>query len=126
MMAQGKDESLADTSPEDPYMLIYTSGTTGRPKGAVHVHGGFPIKATQDMAHCFDVGEQDVIFWFTDMGWMMGPWLFEGALTLGATALAYEGSPDYPRPDRVWELVERYGVTVLGVAPTAIRAMIPL
>ncbi len=114
------------TDPEDPFMLIYTSGTTGRPKGAVHVHGGFPIKATQDMAHCFDVNEQDVIFWFTDMGWMMGPWLFEGALTLGATALAYEGSPDYPQPDRVWELVERYGVTVLGIAPTAIRAMIPL
>ena len=84
------------TDPEDPYMLIYTSGTTGRPKGAVHVHGGFPIKATQDMAHCFDVGEQDIIFWFTDMGWMMGPWLFSGALMLGATALCYEGSPDYP------------------------------
>jgi acetyl-CoA synthetase len=114
------------TDPEDPFMLIYTSGTTGRPKGAVHVHGGFPIKATQDMAHCFDVGEQDVIFWFTDMGWMMGPWLFQGALTLGATALCYEGSPDFPRPDRVWELVERYGVTVLGIAPTAIRALMPL
>jgi acetyl-CoA synthetase len=137
--ADGRDhwwhELLADapriyeterTDPEDPYMLIYTSGTTGRPKGAVHVHGGFPIKATQDMAHCFDVGEQDVIFWFTDMGWMMGPWLFEGALMLGATALAYEGSPDYPHPDRVWELVERYGVTVLGIAPTAIRALMPL
>jgi len=114
------------TDPEDPYMLIYTSGTTGRPKGAIHVHGGFPIKATQDMAHCFDVGEQDVIFWFTDMGWMMGPWLFEGALMLGATALCYEGSPDFPQPDRVWELVERYGVTVLGIAPTAIRALMPL
>lgn len=114
------------TDPEDPYMLIYTSGTTGRPKGAVHVHGGFPIKTSQDMAHCFDVGERDIIFWFTDMGWMMGPWLFEGALTLGATALCYEGSPDYPNPDRVWELVERYGVTVLGIAPTAIRALMPL
>jgi acetyl-CoA synthetase len=107
-------------------MLIYTSGTTGRPKGAVHVHGGFPIKATQDMAHCFDVNERDIIFWFTDMGWMMGPWLFEGALMLGATALCYEGSPDYPNPDRVWEMVERYGVTVLGIAPTAIRALMPL
>jgi acetyl-CoA synthetase len=114
------------TDPEDPYMLIYTSGTTGRPKGAVHVHGGFPIKASQDMAHCFDVGEQDVVFWFTDMGWMMGPWLFEGALMLGATALCYEGSPDYPQPDRIWQLVERYGVTVLGIAPTAIRALMPL
>ncbi|MCC6175509.1 MAG: acetate--CoA ligase [Chloroflexi bacterium] len=113
------------TDPEDPYMLIYTSGTTGRPKAAVHVHGGFPIKAAQDMAHCFDVGERDIIFWFTDMGWMMGPWLFEGALTLGATTLCYEGSPDYPHPDRVWEMVERYGVTILGIAPTAIRALMP-
>jgi acetyl-CoA synthetase len=114
------------TSPEDPYMVIYTSGTTGRPKGAVHVHGGFPIKGAQDMAHCFDVQERDVIFWFTDMGWMMGPWLFVGALTLGATAFCYEGSPDYPRPDRVWDMVERHGITVLGISPTAIRALIPL
>ncbi len=129
------DEAIADqprtceterTDPEDPFMLIYTSGTTGRPKGAVHVHGGFPIKATQDMAHCFDVQEQDVIFWFTDMGWMMGPWLFIGALTLGSTAFCYEGSPDYPRPDRVWDMVERHGISVLGISPTAIRAMIPL
>ncbi|MDP8922127.1 MAG: AMP-binding protein, partial [Chloroflexota bacterium] len=95
---QPRECATERTDPEDPHMLIYTSGTTGRPKAAVHVHGGFPIKATQDMAHCFDVGERDVIFWFTDMGWMMGPWLFEGALTLGATAFCYEGSPDYPRP----------------------------
>ncbi len=113
------------TSAEDPFMLIYTSGTTGRPKGAVHVHGGFPIKGAQDMAHCFDVQEQDIIFWFTDMGWMMGPWLFIGALTLGATAFCYEGTPDYPQPDRVWEMVERHGITVLGISPTAIRGLIP-
>jgi len=123
---QPDDCATERTDPEDPYMLIYTSGTTGRPKGAVHVHGGFPIKAAQDMAHCFDVGEDDTIFWYTDMGWMMGPWLFEGALTLGATAFCYEGSPDYPAPDRVWELVERHGVTVLGISPTAIRALMPL
>ncbi|MCC6179286.1 MAG: acetate--CoA ligase [Chloroflexi bacterium] len=126
LSSQPRTYDTERTDPEDPYMLIYTSGTTGRPKGAVHVHGGFPIKSAQDMAHCFDVGDQDIIFWFTDMGWMMGPWLFEGALMLGATALCYEGSPDYPRPDRVWQLVERYGVTVLGIAPTAIRALMPL
>jgi acetyl-CoA synthetase len=114
------------TGAEDPFMLIYTSGTTGRPKGAVHVHGGFPIKGAQDMAHCFDVQEHDIIFWFTDMGWMMGPWLFIGALTLGATAFCYEGSPDYPKPDRIWEMVERHGISVLGISPTAIRALMPL
>jgi len=62
-----------ELDPEDPLMIIYTSGTTGRPKGTVHVHGGFPIKAAQDMAHGFDVGAEDSVFWFTDIGWMMGP-----------------------------------------------------
>ena len=65
-------------------MIIYTSGTTGRPKGAVHVHGGFPIKAAQDLAHTFDLTEGDTLFWFTDLGWMMGPWAIAGPLLLGA------------------------------------------
>lgn len=111
------------TDAEDPFMIIYTSGTTGRPKGAVHTHAGFPLKGAQDMAHCFDVQEDDIVFWFTDMGWMMGPWLFCGALTLGATAFCYEGTPDYPGPDRIWELVERHRITVLGISPTAIRGL---
>ena len=91
------------TDAEDPYMIIYTSGTTGRPKGAVHVHGGFPIKGAQDLAHCFDVQAGDVLFWLTDIGWMMGPWAISGALMLGATLLLYEGTPDYPGPDRLWD-----------------------
>ena len=62
------------THAEEPYMLIYTSGTTGRPKGAIHDHGGFPLKSAVDLAHCFDLQRGDVLFWFTDMGWMMGPW----------------------------------------------------
>jgi len=111
------------TDGEDPVMIIYTSGTTGRPKGAVHTHNGFPIKGTQDMAYCFDVQEDDVIFWLTDIGWMMGPWLIIGALTLGSTAFIYEGSPDYPGPDRLWEMAERHRVTVLGISPTAVRAL---
>jgi acetyl-CoA synthetase len=65
-------------------MLIYTSGTTGRPKGAVHVHGGFPIKAAEDLAHTFDLRRGDALFWFTDLGWMMGPWAIAGSLLLGA------------------------------------------
>ena len=79
-------------------MIIYTSGTTGRPKGAVHVHGGFPIKGAQDLAHCFDLRRGDGLFWFTDLGWMMGPWAICGALLLGATLVLYEGAPDLPRP----------------------------
>ncbi|HEX5414374.1 MAG TPA: AMP-binding protein, partial [Chloroflexota bacterium] len=101
----------------------YTSGTTGRPKGAVHVHGGFPIKAAQDLAHCFDLQEDDTLFWITDIGWMMGPWAIEGSLLLGATVAMYEGAIDYPRPDRLWEFVEKHRVTLLGISPTAVRAL---
>ena len=112
-----------ETDPETPYMIIYTSGTTGRPKGAVHVHGGFPIKGAQDLAHCFDLGPGDRLFWFTDLGWMMGPWAISGALLLGAELVLYEGAPDYPAPDRLWEIVARQAVTHLGLSPTVIRAL---
>ncbi|MDP9370826.1 MAG: acetate--CoA ligase [Chloroflexota bacterium] len=113
------------TASDDPYMIIYTSGTTGRPKGAVHVHAGFPIKAAHDLAYCFDLQGDDVLFWLTDLGWMMGPWAIGGGLMLGATLLLFEGTPDHPQPDRLWHLVERHGVTVFGVAPTAVRALMP-
>ena len=112
-----------DSAAGDPFMLIYTSGTTGRPKGTVHVQGGFPIKSTQDMAHCFDVGPSDRLLWFTDIGWMMGPWAICGALTIGATLVLFEGVPDHPGPDRLWAVVERHRVSVLGVAPTVVRAL---
>ncbi|OLD51992.1 MAG: AMP-dependent synthetase [Chloroflexi bacterium 13_1_40CM_2_70_6] len=114
---------LADTGAEDPYMVIYTSGTTGKPKGALHVHGGFPVKAAQDLAHCFDLQDRDTILWSTDLGWMMGPWLIAGGLMLGATIVLYDGTPDYPTASRMWELVERHRVTHLGVSPTAIRGL---
>src|SRR5262252_7473721 len=109
--------------PETPVLLIYTSGTTGRPKGAVHVHGGFPIKTAQDMAHGFDVQADDVVFWFTDIGWMMGPWLIFGSLILGATMVLYEGTPDTPGPDRLWRIVADHKVSILGVSPTLVRGL---
>ncbi|MEO8208122.1 MAG: AMP-binding protein [Chloroflexota bacterium] len=111
------------TDPESPYMVIYTSGTTGRPKGAVHVHGGFPIKAAQDLAHCFDLRAGETLFWFTDLGWMMGPWSISGSLLLGARLVLFEGTPDHPGPDRLWSLVARHRVTHLGLSPTVIRAL---
>ena len=104
-------------------MLIYTSGTTGKPKGAVHVHGGFPIKGAQDLAHQFDLGPGDTLFWFTDLGWMMGPWAISGSLLLGARLVLYEGAPDFPGPDRLWSIVARHRVTHLGLSPTVIRAL---
>lgn len=113
------------TSAEDILMLIYTSGTTGRPKGAVHTHCGFPVKAAQDMAFGTDVHSEDVFYWMTDMGWMMGPWLVFGTLTLGACMFLYDGAPDFPGPDRLWALVERHKVTQLGVSPTLIRTLVP-
>ncbi|MBM4426761.1 MAG: AMP-binding protein [Chloroflexi bacterium] len=113
------------TNAEDPLMIIYTSGTTGKPKGALHTHCGFPVKAAQDMAFGTDVHVDDVIYWMTDMGWMMGPWLVFGGLLLGATVFLYDGAPDFPSPSRLWGLAERHRINQMGVSPTLIRSLIP-
>ena len=119
------DQAPTDhTSAEDLLMILYTSGTTGTPKGAQHTHCGFPVKAAQDMAHGLDLHDDEVLYWLTDMGWMMGPWLVFGTLLLGATMLIYDGAPDYPQPDRLWALVEKHRVTALGISPTLVRALI--
>lgn len=106
-----------------PFMLIYTSGTTGKPKATVHVHAGFPIKAAQDMYHLFDVRQSDLIFWLTDIGWMMGPWLILGGLTLGAAILLYDGAPDVPNRAGLWKLWADHGVSIAGIAPTFVRSI---
>ncbi|MFN2541845.1 MAG: AMP-binding protein [Chthoniobacterales bacterium] len=116
-------EPTERTSAEDPMMIIYTSGTTGKPKGAVHTHCGFPIKSAQDMWMGLDLHADETLFWMTDMGWMMGPWEVFGTLLLGATMMLYDGAPDFPGPDRTWQLVDRHHVTALGVSPTLIRAL---
>jgi acetyl-CoA synthetase len=104
-------------------MIIYTSGTTGRPKGAVHTHCGFPIKAAQDMVHAFDVHANETMYWISDMGWMMGPWEVFGMTLLAGTFVLFDGALDYPGPDRLWSLVERHQVNILGVSPTLIRSL---
>lgn len=108
---------------ETPLLLIYTSGTTGRPKGALHPHLGFPLKAAQDLWHCFDLKPDDVFFWYTDMGWMMGPWMVYGGLVTGCTLVLYDGTPDYPNAARLWDMIDRHQVTVFGISPTAVRGL---
>lgn len=126
MAGQGSEAVTERTEAEDPLMIIYTSGTTGRPKGALHTHCGFPVKAAQDMVHGLDLHESDTLYWVTDMGWMMGPWEVFGTALLGATMLLYDGAFDYPKEDRLWQLVERHSVTILGVSPTLVRALMRL
>jgi len=109
---------------EHPYLLTYTSGTTGKPKGVVHVQGGFLVSIAREVAYQADAHEDDVILFATDMGWIMGPWMVVGGGSLGSRLVFSEGAPDQP-PDRLWKLIERERVTVLGCSPTLVRALIP-
>jgi acetyl-CoA synthetase len=127
------DEAIADSpgtlepravDAEHPYLLTYTSGTTGRPKGVVHVHGGFLVSIAREVAYQADVHPEDVLHFATDMGWIMGPWTVVGGGALGCTIVFAEGAPDWP-PDRLWRLVESEEVSVLGLSPTLVRALIP-
>jgi acetyl-CoA synthetase len=111
------------TNAEDPLIILYTSGTTGKPKGIAHTHCSFPIKAAQDMAFGTDVGRGTRISWLTDLGWMMGPWLIYGGLINGATIVIYDGAPDFPAPDRMWEFCAKHKVEILGISPTLVRSL---
>jgi len=119
----GTLEPLAVES-EHPYLLTYTSGTTGKPKGVIHVQGGFLVSIARETCYQADAHVEDVIHFATDMGWIMGPWTVVGCGALGSTIVYAEGAPDWP-PDRLWRLVEEERVSILGCSPTLVRALIP-
>lgn len=120
--AGGEPLEPLETEAELPALLVYTSGSTGRPKGAVLTHAGLVAGIAKDAAYHLDLGPRDTLCWFTDIGWIMGPWTIVAAGVLGARICLVEGSPTTPK-GRLWELVERESVTVLGVSPSLTRGM---
>ncbi|HUL43670.1 MAG TPA: acetate--CoA ligase, partial [Bacteroidota bacterium] len=109
---------------EDPLYLLYTSGTTGKPKAILHTHGGYMVGVYSTLKYVFDLQDQDRWWCAADPGWVTGhSYIVYGPLLLGATSFMYEGAPTFPYPDRWWALIEKYGITVLYTAPTAIRGL---
>ncbi len=119
----GKGVEPEETEAEHPFMIIYTSGTTGKPKGAVHVHGGFLVKIAEEGAFQMDMKPGEILFWITDIGWIMGPWEFVGALANGAAVFLYDGAPDFPQPSRVFDMISQHKITALGLSPTFVRSL---
>ncbi len=109
---------------EDPLFILYTSGSTGKPKGVLHTQAGYLLYAYQTFKWIFDIKEEDTFWCTADIGWVTGhTYIVYGPLAAGATCLMFEGVPNYPHPDRFWEMIERYQVSIFYTAPTALRAV---
>ncbi|HKJ26857.1 MAG TPA: acetate--CoA ligase [Anaerolineales bacterium] len=123
-IANQQNDHTEEMDAEDPLFILYTSGTTGRPKGILHTHGGYMVYTYTTLKYVFDIKDEDRWWCAADPGWITGhSYITYAPLVNGATSFMYEGAPNYPYPNRWWKMIEKYGVTILYTAPTAIRGL---
>ncbi len=120
---QPEEYSTEPVESEHPALFLYTSGTTGRPKGAVISHIGALLQSSKEIHFNLDLKPEDTFMWITDIGWMMGPWQIIGVQNLYGTHLIFEGAINHPAPDRIWRIIEEFGVTHLGGSATVFRML---